>query len=65
MEMTLDRAIKLTDADEMMEVTSTAVCVRKWALAANQLPVWNLPGVVTVGAQNRSSRALCDHQPGS
>ena len=37
-EMTLDRAIEWIDADELVEVTPTAIRVRKRVLAANQRP---------------------------
>jgi GTP-binding protein len=36
--MTLDRAIEWVDIDELVEVTPSAVRVRKRVLAANQRP---------------------------
>jgi GTP-binding protein len=36
--MTLDRAIEWVDADELVEVTPSAIRVRKRVLAANQRP---------------------------
>ena len=36
--MTLDRAIEWIDADELVEVTPTAIRVRKRVLAASQRP---------------------------
>ncbi|MBD3852883.1 MAG: hypothetical protein IFK93_16360, partial [Acidobacteria bacterium] len=36
--MTLDRAIEWIDDDELVEITPSAIRVRKRALAANQRP---------------------------
>jgi GTP-binding protein len=37
-QMSLDRALEWIDGDELVEVTPTAIRVRKRALAANQRP---------------------------